>query len=350
MSVTLKDIARESGLSYPTVQRALRYPDGGGLKPRTLQRVKEVANRLQYRPNAAARSLVQKSSPYIGILIGCGTTSSTEIATADMMRCFADLLVELGIALEERDYHLVLSHVAPTVLREPRTDLPAPKLLQEHHVSGILVINWIWPSLYQEVTRCGLPCVAVLADPLPGIPTIGLDYVQTAALATQHLIDLGHRRIAFWPEATQTARREPMTLGYLTALSKAGLSPVPGWDQAADRAGFLKAIVNRPEAPTAFLIYDDLSAPALLDALRQQGRRVPQDVAIVSLQDLGFGKMLSPAITGCSVPWKTLAGQSIDKLLTLIHGREVETLHEKLPPQLITRASSSSPHPPASPS
>jgi LacI family transcriptional regulator len=340
MTATLKDIARESGLSYPTVQRALRYPDGGGLKPRTFQRVKEVATRLQYRPNAAARSLVQQSSPYIGILMGSGTTTPAKIPTADLMRCFTDLLVELGIALEERDYHLVLSHVAPTILQEPQTDLPAPKLLQEHHVSGILALNWIWPSLYQEVTRCGLPCVAVLADPLPGIPTLGLDYVQAAALATQHLIDLGHRRIAFLAEAGQTARREPMTLGYLTTLNRAGLSPVSGWDRNADPLKTPLELLSRPEAPTAFLIYDDLSAPALIDTLRQCGFRVPQDISIVSLQDLGFGKLLFPAVTACSVSWKSLAEQSIDKLLTLIQGREVETLHENLKPQLNRRSSS----------
>ena len=291
--VTVMDVAGLAGVSHTTVSLSLR--DDPRVKPATRQRVKAVADSLGYRPHAGARALASKVVPYVGLLYGC---SPAPLATpaAQLMRAKLPVVVALIGLLESRGLHLVLDCEEPFLDSDKGLAMrEAPAILRQRHVSGVLVLNSVWPELYRAITRWNVPCVGVLTQQMPDIPLVSVDHTCGAVLAVRHLIELGHRRIALLPGSkgspAVTSKTEHKALGYVSAMNQAGLGVMPGWDarvegphtEAVER--LLPRILAADPAPTAILAYDDTVAVRVIEHLHQSGLRVTQDISVVSLED-----------------------------------------------------------------
>lgn len=350
-ALTIAHVAQSAGVSSTTASLGLR--DDPRVKAATRKRILAAAAKLGYRTNAAARALASRIVPYIGMITGCSTPQG---ANSGITMVYLPLLFELGRILEERDFHLVFGSDQP-YLNVPgeQMSFSAPKLLQQRHVSGILVLNDIWPALYQAVTRWNVPCVGVKASSFPGIPVVSVDYRLGAVEAVNYLVELGHRRIAFFPEPKASpAVANKVTLkamGYVSAMHQAGLELMPGWDAeletseaiANSYAQMLARMIENNKRPTAILSYDDFTARLLGSVLAEQGLRVPQDVSILSLEDDNIGHFNVPATTCVGAPWRELAENSVDMLLNLINGKKLDSYEKLLLPRLIARESTSPP-------
>lgn len=320
MRVTLQQVAREARVSYLTALRAIGSSPGR-VRDETARRVRQAAARLEYRPNPAARALASRSSPYVGLLYGIGPGCARRIGAADMMRAYAEFHLELTAGLETRDYHVLAGAAAPPhVARDADSspdDIGIPKLLEQRHVGGLVVVGDIWPALHREIVRFRMPAVGVYCESVPHVPTVDMNYHAAARACAQHLIDLGHRRIAFAPGQWKTWKTEPMQLGYLSAMNDAGLRPMRGWDRFADTAqSIAEAMAGSRRRPTAVVVYDDYEAVRVIERLDDaMGLKVPRDLSLAAVQNMGPGAIRRPTISGCAIPAIEMARRAVDLLL-----------------------------------
>ena len=240
MTVTIKQVASEARVSYVTALRATGSSPGR-VRAATAERVTAAAERLGYRPNPAARALINQASPYIGVLYGIGFGCNRRIPVSEMMRIYSEFHYELTVCLEAREYHVLSSNAAPHVSEKDGSEGGIPKLLQHRHVGALVVVGDIWPDLQREIIRFRLPAVGIYCRSVSQVPTIDMNYQAAARECTRHLLELGHRRIAFAPGRWKTWKTEPMQFGYLTAMGEADVKPIPCWDEFRESADCRRA-------------------------------------------------------------------------------------------------------------
>lgn len=350
-AATIMDISRLAGVSVNTVSLSLRNDPRVRLP--TKHRVREAAEQLDYRPNAAARALAGNKVPYIGLINACSAPGPLAMSVQGLIRCQAPLIAELDKRLADCGLHLVLAGEDPYISgSEAGSAFEPPALLRQHHVSGVLVLNHIWPGLYQAVTRWNVPCVAI-AEPSPGIPVVSIDRRHGAEEAVKHLIELGHRRIACLPGSkgsAEVATKSAMkAMGYLSAMSKAGLSSIPGWDEPVEGGHpnavttLLPALLDREPNLTALLVYDDGVAIHAIDYLRDRGIRVPRDLSVFSLEDNNLGDVCRPTISCVGSPCQAMARIAVETLMQLIKDESPSRSLSPVCPQIIVRGSTAAP-------
>lgn len=322
MRVTLQQVACEARVSYLTALRAMGSSPGR-VREKTAQRVRAAAERLEYRPNPAARALTSQTSPYIGLLYGVGPGCGRRIGATEMMRAYAEFHFELTARLEAHEYHVLAgAAAAPHVAAAGQADDSAnnvaiPNLLRQRHVGGLVIVGDIWPALHREIVRFRIPAVGVYCESVSHVPTVDLNYHAASRACTQHLIDLGHRRVAFAPGQWKTWKTEPMQSGYLSAMNDAGLRPMRGWDCFADTG---QSVADRmsesARRPTAVVVYDDYEAVRVVDRPNDAMElEIPRDLSIASVQNMGPGAIRRPTITGCPIPAIEMARRAVDLLL-----------------------------------
>lgn len=288
MKITSLDVAHAAGVSPATVSLVLNDRTNIALSPATRQRVREVAERMGYRPNHLARSLHRGSTQTIGVLLP--TLASSFVAH------IAD-----GIQMEagECDHRVLLSHTR----HDPEIETRQIELLLQHKVDGVIVVTGerTLPKLPERLNvleQARVPCVVVddrtHADRVDCV--VSQDRLG-AEMAVRHLVEGGHRRIVHLAAGTTTSTARDRLAGYRTALRRAGLpfsQPLvlgrsyledPDTD-ALDRL----LAVRRP--PTAIFAANDRRVAVILPRLRSKGLRVPEDVALVGYANYDFAEYL----------------------------------------------------------
>lgn len=336
--VTIRDVARESGVSIQTVSRVLNNrPD---VSTQTRQRVQDTINRLDFHPSALARSLIQQRSHLLGVVIadlkyvGISLTLNGIIEKAEA--CGYTILVK------------ELSRFNPYGLR------PALRSLLAHEVHGIIhaVPEWgeNWKHIQPQLPDDGPPLVFLKCRPHALFPTLAVDNYTGAQLVTQHLLEHGRRRIAFisgpleWWEAAQRKK------GWADALESADLPvldrqwSIGNWSTPGGESAFHVVLENYPQMDAVFAANDQM-ALAVLHVARQKGIRVPEDLAVVGFDDLPESAYFNPPLTTVRQSLRTLGHQAVVKLLQLA-GDPIQLAQPELPqtivlqPELIVRSSS----------
>lgn len=330
-TATIKDVAREAGVSVASVSRALNA--GRGVTAETSQRIHEVALRLRYVPHAAARMLITRRTNTVGALL------------PDLHgEFFSELIRGIDLAARARGLHLLVSSshddaaAAATALRAMQGRVDGLLLMSPHADATFL---------QQNLPR-GLPAVLMntgLAD--DDYCGLSVDNDGGARLMVEHLLALGRRRIVFIqgpPGNRDASQRE---LGYrqsLARLAPRGPVSVLRGDFSEDsgyRAGQqLLALKPRPDAVFAA---NDMMAIGCLRALREAGIRVPQDVAVGGFDDVPMARYLTPPLTTIQVHIADLGGQAMSWLGEQIK-RPLEVVtdrHRHVAAELVVRASSS---------
>jgi LacI family transcriptional regulator len=327
--VRMRDVAAVAGVDTSVVSRVLSGDERLLVRPETRQRVLDTVARLGYRPNVAARMLKTSRAMAIGMVI----PDFANVAYAEIARGAEQRASELGYIL---------------LLASGRIQDRLPML--QGRVDGLLyAIATSDPSIPMRLPE-GMPSLLVnRREPGLGPSVVGNDEAS-AALATQHLIDLGHRRIAHIVAnvAVDTGRRR--TAGYARTMNAAGL-PVPPEltiETSFDESGGYEAtleLLRRDPRPTALFVATARWALGALAACEELGVEVPGDLSIVAFSDIPIARFLHPALTTVQLPLTTMGSRAVDMLLKLIDGEDVEDVMLDDEPQLTVRASTAPPKP-----
>ena len=336
--VTIKQVAKESGVSVQTVSRVINnHPD---VSSETRRRVEKVASQLMYRPSHIARTLIQGRSCTLGV-VGAGLEYYGPSRTLAGIQKQAD---ELG-------YIPLL-----TLVRQPEQS-NVERLVDEllsRHVDGIL---WAVPEIAanrewvkREINQFPVPVVFLNMEPHPDLSVVAIDNRKGGYMATQHLLARGYRRIGLitgplsWWEARQRK------LGWQDALREAGIAiqdrmMVEGnWSQASGEQGLRRLIEQYPDVHAIFVGNDQMALGALRVA-PELGRQVPQDIALVGFDDIPESAYFHPSLSTVKQDTDELGSRAVRELVRMVEtsqqgAEEVESKTVLLQPQLIVRASS----------
>jgi DNA-binding LacI/PurR family transcriptional regulator len=352
MSITIDQVARAAGVSKATVSLVLNGRDGSvRISAATRDAVTDWALRLGYQPNRAARSLRQRRSNVITLLVW-------RLSSA----YFTEIALGVRAATERRGYDVNVVDAGPVdaevrALRQVRTGASDGVIVATgyHTTRG--------PALKElrELAEHGAPLVMLLdRSPDPRIPSIRIDDERGAYLATRHLIRLGHRHIAHISVAGGRIDEDDGSpqfdryQGFSRAMHEAGLAidsaaVVQGAGlMAGGRASSRELLAHFPDprrAPTAAFVYNDLAAIGVLRALYEAGVQVPGDMAIVGFHGLELGNFTTPSLTSIGHARAELGEMGASLLLDLIGQRNPSELGSDrvLPVELLVRESCGAP-------
>jgi len=328
-SISLKELAAHLGLSSATVSLVInRSPAAKSIPLATQERVREAARELNYRPNLMARSLRQKRSFTIGVIV----PEVSEGYAALVLSGIEDYLLQEGY------FYFVVSH-------RHRNDLinEYPALLQQRAVEGIIAVD----TALTEASA--MPVVAISGHhTMSGVTNIVLDHILAAHLALEHLKNLGHTRIAMikgqdfssdteirWSSLHTVAGQLGITIHDRLTVQLQSDSPSPEVGYAVTRK-----ILERNEPFTALFAFNDISAIGAIQALRESGRRVPEDVSVVGFDDIQSAAYQNPALTTVRQPLRQMGVIAAETLLSRINSpRSAEESPEiVVKPELIVRS------------
>lgn len=321
--VTITDVAEAAGVSVATVSKVIngRYGVASGTSARVLQVVQD----LGYESSLVARSLRSQRTNVIGILV------------AEFEPFSAEILKGVGAALRHSRYEVLAYAGTRDGVMEgwERRSL--------FRLSGTLIDGAVLVTPSVVDVDVEIPLVAIDPHMGPeGLPSVQADNPVGAAMATRHLIELGHRRIAFLtgrPDLRSSVLREE---GYRKALAEAGIPLDPSlvrggyYSRDAVRGSALE-LLSRADRPTAVFAANDLSALGTLDVAQELGLRVPQDLSVIGFDDIPEAVQARPPLTTVRQPIQQMGQVAVEQLLALLDGRELEQASITLPTSLIRR-------------
>jgi LacI family transcriptional regulator len=335
--IRLRDVAREAGVHLATASRALNPATRSRVSPATAARVEEAARRLGYEVNFAARALRTQRSAMVGVLI------------PDIARpLYPPLMRGIVDALEPRGYIALLSGTDEDEARERRLF----NLLRGRGVDGfILATAHLRHPLLQEAADLGVPTVAInrTAANAP-VSSVAADNEAGMADLVAHLVHLGHERIAYIAGPSDTSTGQERAAGFRTATRRQGLEEHPELMVEAEiysiAAGMrcTRQLLGRGEPFTALIAGNDFLALGVLDVLRENRLRCPEQISVAGFTDLPMMDRLSPALTTVRVPQYQMGAEAARVLLDEIEGQAVKR-HVVLPVELIVRESTAPPPP-----
>lgn len=330
----MADIARQAGVSIATVSRALR--GDSVVADETRARIEAIADALRYGVDTHARALRLRQNHAVAVVLPRGPHPGPALTDPFCM----DLLGSVADALAAQGRHLLL--LRPEVLQA--ADLA--REVETGAVSGLVIVGQGQPQAQQAqlaaLAARGVPFV-VWGAPLDGQPytTVGGDNLVGGRLAAGHLLDRGARRVAFVGDLRQ-AEMAQRHAGYLQAHRARGVAPLgvqPLPDAGEAPALVAQLLQAQPQADAVFA-GSDLLALCVVQALRQQGRRVPEDVLVAGYDNTPLAAQLHPPLTSVC-PSTAQAGPALLQALAAVQagGRPQAVL---LPTRLRVRASSAS--------
>lgn len=329
VAVTMADVAREAGVSLMTVSRAINGKDG--VSDTTRERIQTIIDRLGYRPSEIARSLVTDRTGTIGLVV---------IDNSNPF--FSEVARGVEHAAYARGYNVFLCNTEEDIERE-QTIL---RSLEEKRVDGVILCS---PRLDEEPLRYALKrhAAVVLINRVMTEPRYGMILMNDergGELATEHLLNRGHRAIGFLAGPERSYSGQMRAKGYWTTMLKAGIKPCAEWERRclpvveSGREAAYDLLSKHPEI-TALFCYNDLSAVGALQASADLGRRVPDDLAIVGFDDIALASLVTPPLTTCRIPMYELGNQAMRLLLDDIKGCGRSCDDVVIEPELIIRES-----------
>jgi DNA-binding LacI/PurR family transcriptional regulator len=332
---TSLDVAKKAGVSRTTVSFVLNNVPGVSISDATRKKVLDTARSINYHPNATGRKLVSGKSNTLGLVL----CQSPEQVFADAF--LPQVIMGVEQAALEQGFHVMLKQV------EPNDAEGYIRLINENHVDGIILSGPRQDD--KEIIRLyceGVPIMLMGQLPDTRIPFVDIDAAAGAETAVQHLIDLGHRRMAIITNAplTYTSAQQRRS-GYMQALTKAGISvnenliEEGNYTPSSGFAAMEKLLKNSP-IPSAVFIASDVVAMGAILAIKRAGLSIPEDIAIVGFDDIPLSEYFDPPLTTIKVPAYGLGWAVSERLIRLIRNEDLGETNMFLKSNLVVRESS----------
>jgi DNA-binding LacI/PurR family transcriptional regulator len=322
--VSSNDVAKRAGVSQTTVSRVLNGVDT--VKPKTRERVLQAIEELQYRPNLIARSLVTKSTKTIAMVSG-SVLNPFYAETTDFIFQFAG----------RKGYNITVSY------DEELTTNWLQKAIGSS--DGILLSSLkLDDPVFEDLRRSGVPYMLFNRKPQHGGNYVVMDNVLAGTLITQHLLDLGHSRIAYISRSGNISTFQGRHEGFLKTLKNAGKSADPDLIYFLDLpelevAKATKKIMTGANPPTAILCANDSIALLCMDALLCMGVKVPEDVSLAGIDNIKLASHAAIRLTSVGHEKSQMAELAINSLIDMIEGKEDKNVPKQivLKPELVVR-------------
>lgn len=329
MAASIKDVAKEAGVSIATVSRVLNDVDV--VNEETKKKVQDAIKKLGYRPNIVARSLKTQRSRTIGIIIPDisnqfypeivrGAEDVANIYNYNIMLCNTDL--------------------------DPDKEMEYLKVLKEKMVDGVIYMsNSLEPAIIDLVKSLVMPVVLVeTTDKENTFPSVTIDNEKSALEATEYLMSKGNKKIAYIGTHEDAVNAAAIRFtGYKAALEKNGIELDKklchfGGLKANDGYEGIKEILKNSDVDGVFCASDEL-AMGVINALRDEGKRVPEDINVMGFDDIYSASIFYPKLTTVVQPMYDMGSVGMRMLIKIINGAELVQHHFVLPHEIVKRDS-----------
>lgn len=327
-SASIVDVARAAGVSLATVSRVVRGQDC--VRPATRDKVLQAIRELNYQPNALGRQLRTQETRNVIVIV-------PDIANT----FFHEILLGIEIEAEQNGYQVLIADMH----NEPSIEKHYFHAIQQRQVDGVISLSAnIAQGIIEEMAE-GYPIV-VAVQYLDGntVPNISIDNTAAARTMTEHLIKLGHRRIAHLSGPPDSALYRDRFNGYIAALQASGIpvdlklvrycpsSIMGGYEQ-------MEPLLALDDPVTAVFAAGDVMAIGAMKALKKAGRRVPEDCAVAGFDDIELSSIWEPSLTTIRQPKFKMGQQAFLKLLKLMRKEPMLFVQDILPYELVIRES-----------
>lgn len=324
---TIRDVARQAGVSHQTVSRVINGSDD--VLPETRALVEGVIEKLGYRPNAIARSMARGQTH----TLACISPNLTDYT-------FASVIEGAETEARQHDYFLLSSSAAdPEAFREL-----VDELVNHRRVDGLIIINPYIDERFKHIPQ-NFPVVFVGAlSHGEAISSVCLDDENVAYEATKHLLSLGHRNVAMVTGPMEEDCSQDRAKGYRRAMQDAGIAVdesmiIEGDWSASSGKGALISLAARDQAPTAIFAQNDRMAMGILRAARDMDIEIPSRLAVIGVDDMPLSSYFDPPLTTMRQDMPLIGQQATRILLDIIQKKNTSTRAIKLSAQLIVRQS-----------
>lgn len=329
MVVTIRDVAERAGVSISTVSRVLN--NICAVKEDKRLKVLEAAEALGYTPNPAARSLLGKKTGGIGVVL--------PFVSAEF---FSEFLTGLDQEAQGAGYFLVVS-----TSHRHSDEFESAMQAMRQRVDGMIVMAPELADADAEVVTKARGAVVFVNTYVTGerVSVVNFDNYGGSRALTEHLLELGHRRIAIIKGPASARDAIERVRGYRDAMFGAGISRLEGLEiegEYTQEAGYRAAqdILSSEELPTAIVAANDYCAIGALRALSEAGVRVPEQIAVAGFDGITSSQFARPALTTVQVPIREIGRKAVRTLVNLVDGLD-EPEHSVVPVELLIRASTS---------
>lgn len=334
---TIEDVAKLAGVSKVTVSYVLNgRAEASRISRTTEEKVLAAAQDLGYRPNALARMLLKQRTDTLAVAFQYATYfSSWSSFTATVMRGVCEACVDARMDL--------LLHTNTVLGSASDADV-----LSDGRVDGVLILRDADDPTLLELLRRRFPCVLFFTRSSdPGVSFVDADNYSGGRMATQHLLDLGHRRIGMVRGSLSSMSSHDRIEGYRDALEAFGIVADPAYviplETPNSNGAELKAMMRREDRPTALFVWSDDVAFSCYRLLAELGMSVPGDVSIVGFDSTEACETVSPSLTSVHQPIPAMARRATELLVKIVAEGQSATDQILYPLSLDVRGSTAPP-------
>jgi LacI family transcriptional regulator len=334
-AVTIKDVAREAGVSISVVSYVLNDNPNVSITKETREKVLLAAKKLNYTPNRIARSMRTKKSMIIGLATFWDVSDSV----------FTDVLKGVDQVSEKYGYSVTYCN-----LRNSYSGNKIIELYNQKQIDGVILLLHVDPAenfdeikFLNTIKRGKIPAVVVNGSTEdPDISYVNIDYHGTSYTAVNYLHNLGHRRFSYMlPNKNEVDNKQALqrVKGYKAALESLDLTDTNLYFDEESISDIIRLIKQDPSnKPTAVVANKTRYAASLLRAFNENGVKVPEDISVIACNDQEIAEFLTPALTTIKVPIYTIGVKSAEMLFDILNGKPIN-IKLKLSNEVIERKS-----------
>ncbi len=327
-SVTMKDIAKELGVSIVTISKALSDKDGVSAELR--EKIKQVAQEMGYHSGGLAKTVKETNQYNVGILVA-------ERFVRDDVSYYLKMYQKTVKALSGHGYYGILEIVSHT----NETSLIKPNIIADGKVNGIIVLGQLEGSYIELIRESGIPFLFLdYVDADSEIDAVISDSFYGTYLLTDYLISLGHKKIGFVGTVNATSSILDRYMGYMRALIKHNLPVNDHWviNDRDEEGNFINFMLPKT-MPTAFVCNCDEVAYLFANHLKEKGYHLPDDISIVGYDNYIFAELCSPKLTTLSIDLDVMTETAAKGIIEKIENPDVSLGRKMLTGKLIVRDS-----------
>ena len=314
--LTIKEIAKIAGVSPAAVSIVLN--DRKGVSDETRSKIKEIVEKLQYAPNPSSRRLLFNKTNNIAVLFEKSLSPMEHLFHLELNRVILHECELLG-------YNLIFSSVTVD-----RNNVVLPNVIKSYDVDGIIFYGDIDPLILNNIKKFEIPFIVVDSHTVnPDILSVSADYATAAYTATNHLISCGQRDISYIGTNSMPQYGAQTFSGFKKAIEEHKIAIPLNWIQldANDEdsaAGCMENILTYDHLPSAVFCAADIYAIGVIKCLRQHGIKIPDEVSIISIDDIVLARYVEPPLTTIRIDKEDMGRIAFELLIRRIEKSSVE--------------------------